>query len=271
MHQTFVSQPLYAPLRPFLTGLRATGAPPTVDRFNELAAGRGVLSGGGKPLRFVIPHGSGMSYEERVWWLGEVETRPGNWHDGFNALAWLAFPKIKAALNLRHHQAIAAQRNEPAPGGRRGPLRDAVTQFDECGVIVVSSDLELWEGIRAHRWKQVFWEARARVQQSLRVFVVGHATYDLLRHPHIGLCGKAIFLHVEASWLERPLAEQIADVDARIASRFVGGPGNLNTCSRPRDFHPLPLLGIPGATPDNESALYYENTRQFRPLRVVGD
>ena len=31
-----------------------------------------------------------------------VETRPGNRHDLFNALAWLAFPLSKAGLNARH-------------------------------------------------------------------------------------------------------------------------------------------------------------------------
>ena len=38
---------------------------------------------------------------------------------------------------------------------------------------------------------------------------------------------------------------------------------------RPRDFAPLPLLGMPGATPDNEFPAYYDDTRQFRPLRAV--
>ena len=272
MYQAFASQPLYEPLRSLLAGLPANGAAPTVDKLNALAAGRGIVSGSGAPLRFVVPHGSGMSYEERAWWLGEVETRPGNWHDCFNALVWLVFPLTKAALNVRHHQSLAEQRNAGhATHGARGPVRDALTQFDECGVIVASADLELWEGIRAHRWKQVFWEQRARVQRSMQVFVFGHASYDLLRNPHLGLCGKAIFLHVDDAWLARPLAARLADIDAHMARRFSGGPGGLNAYSRPRDFHPLPLLGIPGATPDNESADYYENTRQFRPLRVVAN
>ena len=275
MLQVFTSQPLYAPLRALLELLPDDGGVPGVESLNALAAGRGIVSGSGAPLRFVVPHGSGMSYEERAWWLGEVETRPGNWHDYFNALAWLVFPLTKAALNVRHHRVLAEQRSAGRPvnvaGGGRGPLRDALTQFDECGVIVASADLELWEGIRAHRWKQVFWDQRPQVLQSMQVFVFGHASYDLLRNPHLGLCGKAIFLHVDDVWLARPLADRLKDIDAHMARRFSGGPGGLGAYSRPRDFHPLPLLGIPGATPENASALYYENTRQFRPLRVVGD
>jgi hypothetical protein len=37
--------------------------------------------------------------------------------------------------------------------------------------------------------------------------------------------------------------------------------------ARPRDFQPLPLLGIPGVTPDSEDPAYYDDTWQFRPGR----
>jgi len=259
----FVAQPLFAPLLPLLAGL-SDGEPPARASLNALAAERGIVSGSGVPLRFVVPGASGMSYEERAYWLGEVETRPGRWHDCFNALTWLSYPLTKAALNARHHHAL--HRNRESTGGRRGPLRDALTQFDECGVAVVSPDLELWQDIRAHRWKEVFWTRREATQRSLRVFVFGHASFDMLRTPRIGLCGKAVFLHVDATWLAQSLPAQCADVDLRMAQRFTG---DLQAYAKPRDFHPLPLLGIPGATPDNEFPAYYEDTRQFRPLRLV--
>lgn len=299
LHTLFSRQPLYAPLLPLVSLPSSASAkpsasatttaaastlltPPTLQQLNELAAQQPhpVLSGGGKPLRFVLPHGSGLSYEERVWWLGEVETRPDNWHDAFNALVWLTFPHTKAALNQRHHQVLAEQRQRPAAAPAphpqpsastrisRGPLRDAATQFDECGAIVIASDPALWQAICEHRWKDVFWTARAQVQATMRVFIVGHASYDLLRQPHLGLCAKAVFLHVSADWLQLPLAEQLVDADQRIARRFHhNNPGGYR---QPRDFQPLPLLGIPGATPENEVATYYDNTRQFRPARVTG-
>ena len=263
MPPAFVAQPLFAPLLPLLAGLR-DGETPERASLNALAAERRIVSGGGAPVRFVVPGASGMSYEERAYWLGEVETRPGNWHDGFNALTWLSYPLTKAALNARHHHAL--DQNHRSTGGRRGPLRDALTQFDECGVAVVSSELELWEDIRAHRWKEVFWTKREGIRRSLRVFVFGHASFDMLRTPRLGLCGKALFLHVDAAWLAQSLPAQRADVDRRMAQRF---SGDLQTYARPRDFHPLPLLGIPGATPDNELPAYYEDPRQFRPLRLL--
>lgn len=270
-----MQQPLFTPVRSLLECLQIHDAPPEMHRLNALAQQQGLQNDRGEPLRFVAPHGSGLAYEERIWWLGEIETRPGNWHDAFNALVWLTFPRIKAALNHGHHEALAAQRHAPVststptsrPQGQRGAYRDALTQFDECGVIVVSSDLNLWKDLCAHRWKEVFWEQRARVREHLRVFVFGHATYDLLRHPHLGLCGKAVFLHVDEAWLTQTIESQCLDIDQHLAPRF--SPQALNGYRTPGDFHPLPLLGIPGVTPENESALYYENTRQFRPLRIV--
>lgn len=264
MPPAFAAQPLFAPLLPLLDSLSDGGAPPECAALNALATERGIVSGSGAPLRFVVPGASGMSYEERAYWLGEIETRPGNWHDCFNALAWLSYPRTKAALNARHHHALSA--NRTLNHGRRGPLRDALTQFDECGVVVASPNLELWAGICAHRWKEVFWTRREETQRCLRVFVFGHASFDMLRTPHLGLCGKALFLHVDDDWLARPLQTQCTDVDVRMAQRFTG---ELQAYSRPRDFHPLPLLGIPGATPENEFPAYYDDTRQFRPLRRV--
>lgn len=264
MLPAFVAQPLFAPLLPLLEQLIDGGTPPDTAALNALATQRGIVSGGGAPLRFVVPGASGMSYEERAYWLGEVETRPGNWHDCFNALTWLRYPLTKAALNARHHHALVV--SEGPSLGRRGPLRDALTQFDECGVAVVSSSLALWEDICEHRWKDVFWMRRADTLRDMRTFVFGHASFDMLRVPHLGLCGKSLFLHVDVDWLAQPMQAQCADVDARMAQRF---SGELQTYASPRDFRPLPLLGIPGTTPDNEVPEYYDDTRQFRPLRLV--
>ena len=52
-------------------------------------------------------------------------------------------------------------------------------------------------------------------------------------------------------------------LDARLATLFA-----VRDFS-PRDWQPLPLLGIPGATAENERADYYDDTRQFRPPRTM--
>lgn len=261
---SWLNQPLFAPLRARLHGF--SSLPPSIGELNRCAHDLALQTARGQPVRFVVPGNSRLAYEERIWWLGEVETRPDNWHDAMNALIWLTYPRLKAAINQSHHAAIAAQQPQTQQPRGRGPWRDALTQFDECGAIVVSSELDLWQGICAHRWQEVFWQQRNRVMEKLRVFVVGHASLDLLRAPHIGLCSKALFLHVDASWLDQPLEQQLADVDQHLCQRFAAHTALSLT---PRSFKPLPLLGLPGVTAASERPEYYQDRRQFRPLRVV--
>jgi hypothetical protein len=52
----------------------------------------------------------GLVYECRIWETGEVETRPDNWHDFFNALVWLSFPQTKIAVSASPHAAPCRRR-----------------------------------------------------------------------------------------------------------------------------------------------------------------
>lgn len=234
---------------------------PDFCRLNAAARARGLVTGGGAPLRFVQPPAGSASYEERACLTGEIATRPGNRHDLFNALVWLSFPQTKAALNRCHVAALneARQRGSAA----RGPLRDALTQFDECGVVVAGTLPELWSALRAHRWREVFVERRDELLRTTRFLLFGHASHDALAAPFVGLCGKALFVDVDAAWLSLPEDAALAAVDARLATMF-----DTRSFS-PGDWQPLPLLGIPGATADNEQPDYYDDTRQFRPARTM--
>lgn len=248
------------PLSAFLQPCLANGTP-DLFRLNAIARERGLVTGGGIDLRFVEPSGGPEGYEERAWLSGEIATRPGNRHDLFNALIWLAWPLTKAALNRRHHAAIMDARRQ----GRsdRGALRDALTQFDECGVVVAGSSADLWQALCAHRWREVFVDRREELLRSTRFLLFGHASHDALALPYVGLCGKALFMEVGAAWLDLPDAAACAELDTRLAARF-----DTDEFS-PRDWQPLPLLGIPGATPENEQPDYYDDTRQFRPARTM--
>ena len=42
-----------------------------------------------------MPSADEEGYEERAFLTGKIATRPGNTHDLFNALIWLAFPRTK--------------------------------------------------------------------------------------------------------------------------------------------------------------------------------
>ncbi len=246
------------PLSEFLAPWLRDGVP-DLAALNRLAAARGIRTGGGAPLCFVSPAEDGESYEERAYHRGEVATRVDNRHDLFNALIWLAFPRSKAAINRRHHEALLAAR--AAGSDVRGPLRDALTQFDECGVIVTGTAPELWLRLRDHCWREVFVLRRAELLRTTRFVVFGHASHDLLGEPFVGLCGKALFIDVDATWLDLSAEAALAELDTRLAARLETGE------FAPSDWQPLPLLGIPGATPENEDPAYYDDTRQFRPPR----
>lgn len=226
-----------------------------------MARERGLVTGNGLPLQFIEPSGGPDGYEERAFLSGEVATRPGNRHDLFNALIWLAWPLAKAALNRRHHAAIADARRQGS--AERGALRDALTQFDECGVVVAGCAPGVWQSLCAHRWREVFVGRREELLHSTRFLLFGHASHDALAAPYVGLCGKALFIEVDAAWLELPATAALAELDSRLAALFDAGE------FAPRDWQPLPLLGIPGATADNEQPDYYDDTRQFRPPRTM--
>jgi Protein of unknown function (DUF3025) len=248
------------PLSAYLQPGFADGTP-DLSRLNAMAREQGLVTGNGVPLRFAESSGGSGGYEERAFLSGEIATRPDNRHDLFNALIWLAFPRSKAVINRLHHAALVRAR--AAGEARRGPLRDALTQFDECGVVVAGTDPALWQALCAHHWREVFVERRVELLRSTRFIVFGHASHDALAAPYVGLCGKALFLEVEAAWLELPAAAALASLDSRLAALFDSGEFS------PRDWQPLPLLGIPGATADNEQPDYYDDTRQFRPPRTM--
>ena len=248
---------LYDPLRRWLDLLPPglDGGPDTVA-LAALAERFPTPAPNGRHIRFVPPRADDLPYECRIRDSGEVETRPGNWHDYFNALVWLTFPQAKRILSGRHAQAM-----DPA-GTARGAPRDALTHFDECGIVVLSSQPDLLDLLRDFKWKALFADRRVDVQRAMRFVVFGHATYEALLKPFRGLTAKAILHAVDESWLNLPAPAQLAAVDDLLAADLAG-----DRYIRPRDFQPLPLLGIPGVTPDSDDPAYYDDTWQFRPGR----
>ncbi|MBL8429434.1 MAG: DUF3025 domain-containing protein [Dechloromonas sp.] len=247
------ASPLFGPLRRWLDCLPVA---PDTTAVAALAEQFPIHVANGQAVRFVPPRADGLVYECRIWDSGEVETRPDNWHDFFNALVWLSFPQTKIAISAAHVSAMQA------PGERRSTTRDALTHFDECGIVVLSSKPVLLELLRAFRWKELFVERRAEVVRSMRFVIFGHATYEQMLRPFRGLTAKAVLYEVSEAWLRMSDSDQLAAVDTLLAADLTSG-----RYTRPRDFQPLPLLGIPGVTPDNEDPAYYDDTWQFRPGR----
>ncbi|HKU69286.1 MAG TPA: DUF3025 domain-containing protein, partial [Burkholderiales bacterium] len=136
-------------------------AQPDLDAFQRLLDAREppVRVSGGERLR-VVPQGRRPAafedkYEARIYLKGELQMRPESAHDAFNLLVWLAFPRAKAALNARHFAALRDQTT--AGAANRGPAQDALTLFDEGGVIVISSDPDLLGLLQQWRWQDLFW------------------------------------------------------------------------------------------------------------------
>lgn len=247
---------LFGTLSPWLAQLPGR---PDHQALADLIDQARIKTANGHTLRLMPPQDDGLGYEARIAASGTVETRPDNWHDFFNGLVWLAFPRAKATLSGRHQTELST------PHAQRGQARDAMTHFDECGVVVVSHNPEILALIRNFQWKTLFWERRQHLLDSTEFLIFGHGTYEQLVAPFRGLTAKAVLYEVPVTYLQAPLAERLAQIDERLAADLAQGH-----YSQPRDLHPLPLLGIPGVVPENASADYYDDTWQFRPGRRQG-
>jgi hypothetical protein len=200
------------------------------------------------PVRFVAQSAlpDGVPYERFIFERRECPTRD-NLHDFFNGLAWLALPRTKARLNALQAEQIALQ----GIGGRRGPVRDAVTVFDENGVLLQAPP-PLWDALRRRDWRGLFVDLRPLWGQA-RVLVVGHALLEKLAHPRKDLTG-----HV---WdADAPLGS-LEQADEWLAARCT------SQALAAKPFTPLPLLGIPGWWAANQNFSFYDDSVVFRPRR----
>jgi hypothetical protein len=258
--------PMFEPLRIYgraLTGTRW----PALDALQELVAARRppLTTCRGLPLKIVPQARSARAWEEkheaRTRLRGELQVRSENWHDLFNILVWLTFPRAKAALNERHYRALLEQR--AAGAQNRRPLQDALTLFDEGGVIVAARDRALLSLIEKFAWKELFWHNRGRVTADVRVYLFGHALYEKALAPFSGITGRGLLFEIDAEFLAAPLSLQIARLDALLAPLLLD-PARL--CST-RELAPVPILGVPGWCAGNARESYYDYTDYFRPAR----
>lgn len=183
----------------------------------------------------------GEPYESFIARTACVPTRD-NLHDLLNGLVWLTYPQAKRRLNLIHAEEITAR---GSVAGARGPLRDALTLFDENAAILQAPSV-LVEALRARQWQALFIDHRAQ-WASARLMLFGHALLEKLMQPR-----KGITAHV---WLVEDAS------DDAIASSL--SPSRLAA----KDFLPMPVLGVPGWWPANSSPSFYEDPDVFRAPR----
>jgi len=261
-----LQSPLFTPLHFILLRL-GIGGFPALHELNALSAGcQPVITvQSGHNLRFVPQErgkaGFEAQYEPRCYLTGEVQTRTDNWHDFFNALVWLTFPRAKAAINTRHFNALTSETD--VRDSQRGRARDMATLLDESGVIVACANAGLAELLRTFQWKELFWQRREQVCTAMGFYIFGHGLYEKAIHPYVGMTGQGLILHVPVDFFSWTLPVRLSYLDQRVAE-YMNTPGH---CLSPGELHPVPLLGVPGWEDQNNNAAYYDNTAYFRPGR----
>ena len=211
---------------------------------NDVAQALNAVTGA--PVRFVrqshLPEG--QAYEQFIFNTQTVPTRD-NLHDFFNGLCWLTFPQTKTKLN--HLQ--AAQLALDGVQQTRGPVRDALTLFDENAAFLMAPQ-PLWDALIGRDWQRLFVELRP-MWKDAQLVLFGHALLEKLINPR-----KPITAHIY--WAQAAM-QSIASLDAWIAS----GLSADKLAGKP--FAPLPVLGVPGWWADNEKLSFYEDILVFRP------
>jgi len=251
--------PLFAPLAPALARLDADRWP-THGELTALA--EGVKTARGRPVRFVAPRERNdrerRYYELHIADTGEVETRPGSWHDLFNALAWITYPRAKARINAQH--AAILEEGGEQEARRRSPERDALTLFDEGGVIVACTSPALLRLVVDFEWKELFWARREELAEKARFFVFGHACYEQALEPYVGMVAKTVFVPVSDFFFLLEPASQLEEADRLVANHFASRP----RFASPKGMAPMPVLGVPGWHFAAQDEAFYDDDSHFR-------
>lgn len=232
--------------QPWLAALRVAGE----SLVAQVDAGRSVcdvLNTSGAPVHFVSQSAlpDGTAYEQFIFETGQVPTRDGL-HDFFNGLVWLQFPQTKRRLN----QLQAAQIASDGVQATRGPVRDAITVFDENAALLQAPDA-LWHALAGRDWARLFGELCPLWGQA-RLVLFGHALLEKLVQPRKGITAHVYRVPEELA----PLA-----IDGWLAQDLTAE--RLAT----KPFVPLPVLGVPGWWPANQTADFYADATVFRPPR----
>ena len=274
---------------------------------NRLAVWRGLRSVRGMPLRFVSGSGVGaIDYEFSILKTGQIPCKPlglGARHDFHNALVWLRFPRLKAAINWLHCQQAESETpqagDEPeregvfsghvAPDastsqkGRRGrgPLRDALTLLDENGALWPAPAPEWVWMLETREWCALFVESRQALMGGASELSTlrddSHAGVALNLASRAARNAPVIVGHGLLEKLHRPYKSMTAKLlpcpdpryglDRGTAARLCELAGQQ--ALRPALLLPLPLQGWPGWDPANADPAFYADERIFRPMRPV--
>ena len=186
----------------------------------------------------------GTAYEAFIFDNAQVPTRE-NTHDFFNGLCWLRFPHSKRRLNQLQAQAIARDGVQ----AQRGPLRDALTLFDENAALLLATPA-IWQALQAKDWQALFVTHRADWAQA-QLVLFGHASLEKLMQAY-----KGITVHVLIAPLPTPMGD--LEIDSWLCQLL------HEDWLQTKPFMPLPVLGVPGWWSANENPDFYTDKTVFR-------
>jgi hypothetical protein len=185
-----------------------------------------------------------QAYEAFIHATSQIPTR-NNLHDFFNGCCWLRFPLTKARLNFLQ----AAEINRLGIGSVRGPVRDALTLFDENVALIQAPDM-LWNALSQRNWTDVGVTLRSH-WQDVHLKLFGHALLEKMVNPY-----QAITAHLFR------IPSQLDPLDSTWDAWLSKHLRPENLLHKP--FQPLPVMGIPGWSANNQSPDFYKNQRVFR-------
>ncbi|MBU2977344.1 DUF3025 domain-containing protein [Alteromonas sp. C1M14] len=251
-----------------LSGLLKNTGFPTVEEINRTVATwhQGHYHGPIFKGQSTYDDSETRYYEQIVAEDGDVPTREGSWHDLFNALIWMQFPKTKAYLNALHVEDIQTFGLNP-----RTRRRNHITHFDECGVVLAIPRDRLKQGnalltlLAQHQWVEGLHDEKTQWGDSIYPFVFGHAILEMMLNPFIGLTGKWLAVVVEPDFHTLSFAQQVQTLDESLVQRIQ----QLQDLTPKYLLKPLPVLGVPGWG-QGQTLAFYQNQDYFRPKRANG-
>lgn len=203
---------------------------PTTEDLSALVRGR--LSANGAPLAFERQTQKrrvtelAQAYDARIFHEGRVPTRERSWHDLFNALVWIAFPRAKRAVNARQYAALAqvfaALGKMP---GARTREQDTLAMLDEGGLLLVTTSRD--EAALAHALATNDQLALHTLvaRGRLHTLVFGHALAEHLVSSDARVRGLPVPLVIDAPcFLQRSVerADFLDGVDHALAAALEG-------------------------------------------------
>lgn len=237
---------------------------PTLNTYNDFLqqANPAIVTAAGLPIKAVnqetYKHFQD-NYEASIYRRGELRTRENNWHDFFNFLMWFVFPKTKAVINKwQYHKLSSRSLSE-----QRLPVENLLTQLDEGGILVFSSNKELIAMLRERQWHDLFWKNRYRLESEMQFVLIGHAMYEQMLNPMMGLTSSALIFEVDSFIMKKSQIEKLNYFDSLCAAYLDNDNWHLSV----KKWLSLPILGIPGWFAENEQERFYNNSNYFWSLR----